>query len=162
MYGPGQTYFQCNSFFAILLERKVGEVAISERNETSFVYHLVSPKLWSISYTTLNRPFDCFFFSAFDMEKFRKFHRHHWKDCLKISSLLSKRFQSSYGAKVRAGAKNKKVEGGGGREKRNPPPPLSFLFFCSRPNFSRRTGAETLAMQAIKLAKLPSLKVIIC
>ena len=31
--------------------------------------------------------------------------------------------------------------------KRIPPPP-SFLFFCSRPNFPRRIGAETLATQA--------------
>ena len=35
-----------------------------------------------------------------------------------VVSLRSKRFQSSYWAKVRAGAK-KKVEGGGGGEKRN-------------------------------------------
>ena len=34
------------------------------------------------------------------------------------SSLRSKRFQSRYCAKVRAGAKKKKVEGGGGGEKR--------------------------------------------
>ena len=33
-------------------------------------------------------------------------------------SLRSKRFQSSYCAEVRAGAKKKKVEGGGGGEKR--------------------------------------------
>ena len=31
-----------------------------------------------------------------------------------IASLRSKRFQSSYSAKVRAGAKKKRVEGGGG------------------------------------------------
>ena len=41
------------------------------------------------------------------------------------SSLRSKRFQSSYSAKVRAGAK-KKMEGGGGVEKRKP---HSFRFF---------------------------------
>ena len=35
-----------------------------------------------------------------------------------VNSLRSKRFQSSYCAKVRAGAKKKKVEGGGGGEKR--------------------------------------------
>ena len=35
-----------------------------------------------------------------------------------IGSLRSKRFQSSYGAKVREGAKKKRVEGGGGGEKR--------------------------------------------
>ena len=35
-----------------------------------------------------------------------------------IGSLRSKRFQSSYGAKFRAGAKKKRVEGGGGGEKR--------------------------------------------
>ena len=33
-------------------------------------------------------------------------------------------------------------------ENTNPSAPLSFLFFCSRPNFSRRTRAETLARQA--------------
>ena len=38
--------------------------------------------------------------------------------CVEIRSLRSKRFQSSYCAKVRAGAKKKKVEGGGGGEKR--------------------------------------------
>ena len=55
-----------------------------------------------------------------------------------VGSLRSKRFQSSYCAKVRAGAKKKKVEGGGGGEKSfllSPPPPPSFLFFfCSRPD----------------------------
>ena len=62
------------------------------------------------------------------------------QDGLYVFSLRSKRFQSSYWAKVRAGAK-KKVEGGGGGEKRRflhsppPPPPPSFLFFCSGPNF---------------------------
>ena len=49
-------------------------------------------------------------------------------------SLRSKRFQSSNCAKVRAGAKKG-----------------AFLFFCSRPNFSRRTRAETIAKQAITI-----------
>ena len=67
------------------------------------------------------------------------------------SSLRSKRFQSSYCAKVRAGAKKKKVEGGGGGEKRflhSPPPPPSFLFFLLSSQLSRRTREETLATQA--------------
>ena len=69
------------------------------------------------------------------------------------TSLRSKRFQSSYCAKVRAGAK-KKVEGGrwrGGGEKRFPSfpsPSLVIPFFCSCPSFSRWTRAETLATQA--------------
>ena len=67
-----------------------------------------------------------------------------------LYSLRSKRFQSSYCAKVRAEAKKKKVEGGGGGEKRfnlSPPPPPSFLFLLSS-QLSRRTRAETLATQA--------------
>ena len=119
------------------------------------MYHLVSPKLWSISYTTLNRPFDWFlFFSTFDMEKFRKFHRHHWKDCLKISSLLSKRFQSSYGAKVRAGAKNKKVEGGGGREKRNPPPPPVLPFFLLSSQLFSMNSRGNVCYAGYKISKI--------
>ena len=38
--------------------------------------------------------------------------------------------------------------GGGGGSVPPPPPPPSFLFFFSRPSFSRRTRAETLATQA--------------
>ena len=52
-------------------------------------------------------------------------------------SLRSKRFQSSYSAKFGAGAK-----------KKSPPPPPSFLFLLSF-QFSRRTRAEPLAMQAM-------------
>ena len=49
------------------------------------------------------------------------------------ASLRNKRFQSSYCAKVRAGAKNKKKKV---EFLHSPPPPPSFLlFFCSRPNF---------------------------
>ena len=50
-----------------------------------------------------------------------------------IGSLRSKRFQSSYGAKVRAGAKKKRVEGvgggggGGGGEKRKRLPANSTI-----------------------------------
>ena len=75
-----------------------------------------------------------------------------------VGSLRSKRFQSSYCAKVRAGAKNKKVEEGRGRgeeEKKrfllSPPPPPSFLFFLLSSRRSRRTRAETLATQATTL-----------
>ena len=93
-----------NSFLPIILERKVGEVAISERNETSFVYHLVGTL--AISYLCDICLINCglldcktvrifwvfkyaravkqkvwneawFFFSTFDMDKFRKFRRHH-------------------------------------------------------------------------------------
>ena len=65
-----------------------------------------------------------------------------------VDSLRSKRFQSSYSAKVRAGTK--KMEGGGGGEKRGgflPPPPL-IPFFLLSSQLSQRTRAETLAMQA--------------
>ena len=63
-------------------------------------------------------------------------------------SLRSKRFQSSYCAKVRAGAKKKKVEGGGGGFLHSLPPPPSFLFLLSS-QLSRQTREETLATQAI-------------
>ena len=74
---------------------------------------------------------------------------------LYIDSLRSKRFQSSYWAKVRARAK----KGGRGRGRGEeetlarvlrsppPPPPPSFLFLLSS-QLSRQTRAETLATQA--------------
>ena len=69
------------------------------------------------------------------------------------SSLRSKRFQSSYCAKVRAEAIKKGGRGRGrGEEERfllSPPPPPSFLFLLSS-QLSRRTYAETLATQARK------------
>ena len=72
-------------------------------------------------------------------------------------SLRSKRSQSSYSAIVRAGAKkkNRRGRGGGGGEGRRgnavsfapfPLPPHSFFLLSS--HLSRRTRAETLAMQA--------------
>ena len=65
------------------------------------------------------------------------------------TSLRSKRFQSSYCAKVRAGAKKRwKVEGGEKRFPSFPSPSLVIPFFCSCPSFSRWTRAETLATQA--------------
>ena len=68
-------------------------------------------------------------------------------------SLRSKRFQSSYCAKGRAGAKKKKKNDGRGRGRGEEETFFSLplprhSFFCSRPNFSRRTRAETLATQA--------------
>ena len=63
------------------------------------------------------------------------------------TSLRSKRFQSSYSAKVGAGAKKKwKGEGKGRRGNACPQTP-SFLFLLSS-QFSGRTRAETLATQA--------------
>ena len=60
-----------------------------------------------------------------------------------VGSLRSKRFQSSYCAKVRARAKNKKVEEGGGGEKRKRrgsffplPLPRHSFFFALVPTFS--------------------------
>ena len=59
-------------------------------------------------------------------------------------SLSSKRFQSSYCTKVRAGAKKKKF----------PPPPPSFLFFLlSSLQLIRRTREETLTTQATGLSE---------
>ena len=52
-------------------------------------------------------------------------------------SLRSKRFQSSYCAKVRAEAK-----------KSPPPPPVIHFFFCSCPSFLDEPREETLATQA--------------
>ena len=71
-------------------------------------------------------------------------------------SLHSKRFQSSYWAKVRTEAK-KKVEGGGGGEKRKPsfpsPSPVILFFFCSCPSFLDEPREETLATQATMVVK---------
>ena len=70
-----------------------------------------------------------------------------------LSSLRSKRFQSSHCAKVRAGAKKKKGGRGRGEEETlfpsfpSPSPVISFFLLSSRR--SRRTRAETLATQAI-------------
>ena len=60
----------------------------------------------------------------------------------KISSLRSKRFQSSYYAKVRAELK-----------KRLPSPSPVILFFCSCPSFLDEPREETLATQATKSLK---------
>ena len=59
------------------------------------------------------------------------------KEISQPSSLRSKRFQSSYCAKVRAKAK-----------KGSPPPPPSFMFFFSCPSFLEEPCEETLATQA--------------
>ena len=53
-------------------------------------------------------------------------------------SLRSKRFQSSYCAKVRAEAK----------KRLKAPPSPSFMFFCSCPSFLDEPREETLATQA--------------
>ena len=67
-----------------------------------------------------------------------------WK-CL---SLRSKRFQSSYCAKVRAEVIKKRWKGKGeGKGETFPSPPSSFLFLLFS-QVSRRTRAETLATQA--------------
>ena len=52
-----------------------------------------------------------------------KHFTHHCRLCMETPSLRSKRFQSSYCAKVRVGAK------------KNPLPLPCHFFFCSRPNF---------------------------
>ena len=73
------------------------------------------------------------------------------------SSRGSKRFQSSYSAKVEAGAKKWKGEGEGRRGNLlSPPPPPSFLFFSLPSQRSRRTRAEAPATQATpKVVVLP-------
>ena len=65
----------------------------------------------------------------------------------KQSSLRSKRFQSSYWAKVGAEAK-KRLKGEGEGRRGNPPPPPSSIFFCSYPSFLDEPREETLATQA--------------
>ena len=60
-----------------------------------------------------------------------------YKICFSNSCKRSKRFQSSYCAKVKSGSK-KKVEGGGG------------FFFCSCPSFLDEPREETLATQATR------------
>ena len=54
-----------------------------------------------------------------------KHFTHHCRLCMETPSLRSKRFQSSYCAKVRAGAKKNPL----------PLPLPCHSFFCSRPNF---------------------------
>ena len=65
-------------------------------------------------------------------------------------SLHSKRFQSSYWAKVRAEAKKRlKGEGEGRRGTFIPLPlPRHSFFFCSCPSFLDQPREETLATQA--------------
>ena len=71
------------------------------------------------------------------------------KQCRNNVSLRSKRFQSSYCANVRAGAKKKKRwKGEGEGFLLSPPPPPSFLFFCSCSSFLDEPREETLATQA--------------
>ena len=53
-----------------------------------------------------------------------------------LPSLRSKRFQSSYCTKVRAGAKKKKVEGGGSRS--------NFLDELARKHLLRRQSSTSL------------------
>ena len=68
------------------------------------------------------------------------------KKCRMESSLRSKRFQSSYCAKVRAEAKKRFL--------RSPPPLPSLIFFCSCPSFLDEPRQETLATQVRFEAKL--------
>ena len=71
-------------------------------------------------------------------------------------SLHSKRFQSSYWAKVRAEAKKRlKGEGEGRRGNLHSPlpPPSFFFFFCSCPSFLDEPREETLATQATMVVK---------
>ena len=71
------------------------------------------------------------------------------KQCRNNVSLRSKRFQSSYCANVRAGAKKKKVERGGGGVPSFPSPsPVIPFFFCSCSSFLDEPREETLATQA--------------
>ena len=67
-------------------------------------------------------------------------------------SLRSKRFHSSYSAKVEAGAKKKNGRGRGkGEEVPSLPSPLPLhSFFLLSSPFSRRTRAEPLATQATR------------
>ena len=92
-------------------------------------------------------------------------------ECQVPLNLRSNRFQSSYGAKVRAAAKKKQGRSGRGRGEEEvfqnrgvcgqafpafpSLSPVIPFFLCCRPNFSRRTRAETLATQAKFLCKYP-------
>ena len=78
-------------------------------------------------------------------EKWRARTSHNCQRPFPIS-LRSKRFQSSYCAKVRAEAK-KGWRGRGRREE----DPLSFIFFCSCPSFLAEPCEETPATQASSL-----------
>ena len=69
-------------------------------------------------------------------------------------SLRSKRFQSSYCAKVRAEAKKRFLH--------SPPPPPSFIFFCSCPSFLDELREEALATQAIIFASYFPVKPVNC
>ena len=100
--------------------------------------------------------------SNYSLRRARPFNMPRFKIDRFKNSLRSKRFQSSYCAKVRAEAKKKKVEEGG--EKRrfllSPPSPPSFLFFLLSSRRSLRTRAETLATQAILRTVLLSFHVL--
>ena len=80
-------------------------------------------------------------------------HQHRRMKSYQAISLRSKRFQSSYCAKVRAEAKKSLKGEGEGRSGNlhSPPPPPSFILFCSCPSFLDELREETLATQAIKL-----------
>ena len=69
-------------------------------------------------------------------------HQHRRMKSYQAISLRSKRFQSSYCAKVRAEAKKSlKGEGEGRRGNlHSPPPPTSFIFFLLLSQFSRWTS----------------------
>ena len=74
------------------------------------------------------------------------------------NSLRSKRFQSSYCAKVRAGAKKKKNGRGRGRgeeETSFPSPSPVTPFFLLSSQLPRRTRAATLATQARAITDVP-------
>ena len=70
------------------------------------------------------------------------------------ASLRSKRFQSSYRAKVRAEAKKRLKGEGEGRRGKVPsfpsPSPVINFFFCSCPSFLDEPREETLATQATR------------
>ena len=84
---------------------------------------------------------------------------------LSYVSLRSKRFQSSYSAKVRAGAKKKwKGEGEGTRENAFPslpsPSPLIPFFFCSSPNFLDKLARKPLLCRLVLRSPSPLLKLL--
>ena len=81
-------------------------------------------------------------------------------------SLRSKRFQSSYSAKVRAGAKKKTLKGEGEGRRRNaslpsPSPVIPLFFFLLSSQLSRRLARKRLLCRLVLPKKIPSWSVML-
>ena len=108
---------------------------------------LPNQQLWNASVCTIKRHLFAFFFHS---------RKTVGTPILYIDSLRSKRFQSSYCAKVRARAKKGGRGRGRGEEetlarflRSPPPPPPLHSFFCSRPNFLDKLARKRLLRRLV-------------